>query len=314
MKIAITGGTGFVGRHLARQLVSEGHEVVVISRRADRISVEPKEAASIMHVSGDLSDTDALTLAFAGCHAVAHCAGINREIGSQTFRRIHIDGTRHVVEAAQRAGVGRVVLMSFLRARPDCGSPYHESKWAAEEIVRSSGLEYAVVKAGMIYGRGDHMLDHLSHSLCTVPVFASVGLQEKSIRPLAIDDLTRVLQAAVVDSRLANQTIAITGAEELHLSVAARRVAAVLGRRILIFPAPIWFHYILAQVCEFAMKVPLVAKAQVRILAEGVLEPATNCDPLPPDLLPVRCFTPEQIRGGLPEPGPFGLHDLRCCA
>jgi uncharacterized protein YbjT (DUF2867 family) len=255
-----------------------------------------------------------LASAFAGCEAVAHCAGVNREIGSQTFQRIHVDGTRNVVEAAKRAGVRRIALMSFLRARPNCGSPYHESKWAAEEIVRNSGLDYTIVKAGMVYGRGDHMLDHLSHAFYTLPILATVGFRQKAIRPLAVDDLTPVLHAALVNGRLSRQTIAITGAEELYLSDAARRVAQVLGRRVWIFPAPLWFHYALAAVCELTMKVPLVARAQVRILSEGVVEPATECDPLPADLLPVRRFTPEQIRGGLPEPGPFGLHDLRCCA
>jgi len=122
------------------------------------------------------------------------------------------------------------------------------------------------------------------------------------------------LYEALVNGRLAQQTIAITGAEQLYLSDAARRVARVLGRRIWIFPAPLCFHYALAWVCEATMKVPLVARAQVRILSEGVVEPATRCDPLPPDLMPVRRFTPEQIRSGLPEPGPFGVRDLRCSA
>jgi len=205
-------------------------------------------------------------------------------------------------------------LMSFLRARPACGSPYHESKWAAEEIVRGSGLEYTIVKAGMVYGRGDHMLDHLSHAFHTLPILATVGFKQKAIRPLAVDDLIHVLYAALVNGRLGRQTIAITGAEQLYLSDAAQRVAEVLDRHIWIFPAPLWFHYALATVCEFTMKVPLVAKAQVRILSEGVVEPATKCDPLPADLLPVRRFTPERIRGGLPEAGPFTAHDLRCCA
>lgn len=68
-----------------------------------------------------------------------------------------------------------------------------------------------------------------------------------------------------------------------------------------------------ALVCEATTKVPLVASAKVRILSEGVVEPATECDPLPPDLSPERRFTPEQIRDGLPEAGPFRLSDLRCC-
>ncbi|HEY6370258.1 MAG TPA: NAD(P)H-binding protein [Candidatus Sulfotelmatobacter sp.] len=314
MKIAITGGTGFVGSHFAKRVLAEGHEVVLLSRKADRLHDAVESSSRITRISSDLSDVDVLAAAFAGCDAVAHCAGINREIGSQTFQRIHVEGTRNVVEAARRGGVRRMALMSFLRARPDCGSAYHESKWAAEEIARQSGLDYTIVKAGMVYGRGDHMLDHLSHAFHTLPILATVGFKQKALRPLAVDDLVEVLYAALINGRLTRQTIAITGAEELYLSDAARRVANVLGRQILIVPAPLWFHYGLATVCEWTMKVPLVAKAQVRILSEGVVEPATECDPLPPDLTPSRRFTPEQIRSGLPEPGPFGVRDLRCSA
>lgn len=148
MKIAITGGTGFIGRHLAAALRADGHEVLAYGRGFD-----------VEH-------------AFDGCDAVAHCAGINREIGEQTYERVHVAGTRAVVEAAKRAGVRKIVMMSFLKARPYCGSPYHESKWAAEEIIRNSGLDYTIVKAGMTCGRGDHMLDHLSHALFTFPHFS----------------------------------------------------------------------------------------------------------------------------------------------
>jgi len=105
------------------------------------------------------------------------------------YSAVHVEGTRNVIGSAERAGVSKVVLMSFLRARPGCGSAYHESKWAAEEMVRSSTLDYTIVKSGMTYGRGDHMLDHLSHSLYTIPMFATVGIVEKPIRPLAIEDL-----------------------------------------------------------------------------------------------------------------------------
>jgi NADH dehydrogenase len=62
------------------------------------------------------------------------------------------------------------------------------------------------------------------------------------------------------------------------------------------------------------MKVPLVSRAQVRILAEGVSEPATPVVPVPYDLVPTRRFTPEQIRNGLPHPAPFCAGDLRLCS
>src|SRR3989449_3094662 len=225
MKIAITGASGFVGRHLTRQLASEGHELVLVARGVDRRDPSAIHLPQAHFVQVGLSDPAALAQAFTGCDAVAHCAGINRELGRQTFQRVHIEGTRNLVEAARGAGVRKIALMSFLRARPNCGSPYHESKWAAEEIIRNSGLDYTIVKAGMVYGRGDHMLDHLSHSLHTLPFFAAVGFREKPVRPLSVEDLVSVMRAAMVDGQLTRQTVAITGAEQLRLSDAARRVA-----------------------------------------------------------------------------------------
>jgi len=294
MRVAITGATGFVGSHLADRLSSEGHEVVRVTAR--------------------LHNLDELAKGFSGCQAVAHCAGTNREIRKQTYARVHVEGTRNVVEAARRAGVEKIVLMSFLRARPDCGSGYHESKWAAEEIVRESGLDYTIIKAGVVYGRGDHMLDHLSHAFHTFPVFGLVGLKDKTVRPLAVEDLVHVMRAAIVDRRLKNQTIALLGPEEMYLREAVRRVAEQVGKQPLMFPLPIWCHRFLARVFELTMKIPLVSVAQVRILAEGVSEPASPVVPVPYDLVPTRRFTPEQIRNGLPHPAPFCVGDLRLCS
>ena len=310
MKIAITGGTGFIGSHLANRLAAEGVEVVLLAR-SER---EELSGRGMAFVASDLSDPDVLQKAFAGCDAVAHCAGINRELKDQTYQRVHIDGTRNVIEAARAVGVKKVVLMSFLRARPNCGSAYHESKWAAEEVIRASGLNYSIIRASMVYGRGDHMLEHLSHALHTFPFFAMVGYKEKGIRPLAIDDLVDVLRAALVEGRLTRQTVAVTGAEELLLSEAVRRVARVTGRKVRMVRAPIWLHYLLAHLWELTMKTPLVAHAQVRILSEGVVESVLPCDLLPPDLLPTRRFTDEQILKGLPAAGGFTLRDLRGCA
>ena len=306
MKVAITGATGFIGRQLADRLESEAHETV-------RVDLKDSDSENHNFVRTDLSDIDVLTRAFEGCRSVAHCAGINRELRHQTFNRVHVRGTQNVVEAAKRAGVRKVLLMSFLRARPNCGSPYHESKWAAEEIVRYSGLDYTIIKAGIVYGRGDHMLDHLSHALHTFPLFATVGFEEKTVRPLAVEDLIQVMRAAIIDHRLKGQTIALLGPEEMYVSEAVKRVADVVGHHPLMFPLPIWCHKLMAVVFEKTMSIPLTSLAQVRILAEGVVEAATPVSKLPYDLLPTRRFTTDQIRSGLPKPAPFSVTDLRWC-
>jgi len=314
MRVAITGGTGFVGRHLARELTTRGHEVVLIARRIDRRDPSAFAISGAQFFPADLTSVTELSRAFSTCGAVAHCAGINREIGSQTYERVHIEGTRNVIEAARNAGVGKVALLSFLRARPNCGSGYHESKWATEEMVRSSGLDYTIFKAGVIYGRGDHMLDHLSHALYTFPLFALVGLKDKPVRPLAVEDLARVLAAALTEGRLSRKTVAITGPEEMMLGDAVRRVGQVIGRHPLYLRLPIAFHRFMAFGLEKTMKVPLVSLAQVRILSEGLVDAWPPYEELPADLTPTTRFTPDQIRRGLPEPGRFGLRDLRWCA
>lgn len=292
MRVAITGGSGFVGSHLARRFSAA--DVTTVSRRQGT----------------PVDDVDKLTKALEGCEAVAHCAGINHEMGQQTFDRVHVQGTASVIEAARRAGVRKIVMLSFLRARPGTGSPYHESKWAAEEMIRASGIEYTILKAGMIYGRGDHLVDHLTRSILTVPLFASVGLRERTISPVPVDALVDVLVAAL-GTRLTNQTVAVRGGETLLLSEATRRVARFLNRRVFIFPAPVAFHYALAQLTEWTMKVPLLAKAQARMLAEGVTDAAMPAAELPDDLRPRLPFNDAQIRDALPELEGFSWRDFR---
>lgn len=300
---AITGASGFVGSHLAAAIRQTGHNIVPIVRR-------PRRGARAI----GLDDVAALSDALVGCDAVAHLAGINREIDQQTYDRVHVRGTANLIAAARNAGVRRIVMLSFLRARPDCGSAYHESKFAAEQLIRQSGLDYTIVKAGVIWGRGDHLLDHLSRALFTLPLFATVGFRQPSLRPVAVRDVARVLCAGLVEDRLRNKTVALTGPEELTMRQIVHRVAGSVDRRAIVFPMPVRFHRLFAAVLEATMRIPLIARAQVRILEEGLCIPAGQCDQLPADLIPTTRFTLETIRPELPPPGRFTCDDLRCCA
>ena len=314
MKIAITGGTGFVGGHLAVTLAQRGHDVVVIARGIDRRpwAADVLGTRGVRLLSASLADGPALRRAFADCDAVAHCAGINRELGSQTYEAVHVEGTRTVVHVAEQAGVRRIALLSFLRARPDSGSAYHETKWAAEGIVRASKLEWTVLKPGMIFGRGDHMLDHLTRALCTLPMFVSIG--PRRVRPLAVGDVVSVIMAALIDGRLVRKTIPVTGPTELLFDDAVRLVGTVIGKRPILVRLPTALVYGVAWFAERLMTVPLIAAAQVRILEEEVVDPVLAPDPVPDDLLPSTTFDADSVRAAVPECTPFGLADLRLFA
>jgi uncharacterized protein YbjT (DUF2867 family) len=312
MKIAITGATGFVGRHLAQSLSYQGHDLILIARGQDGRDRTIRRIHGAQFHPISVTDEEALSHAFEACDAVAHCAGINRELADQTYACVHIAGTQAVVNAARLAGVKKVALMSFLRARPDCGSGYHESKWQAEEIVRASGLDYTIFKAGVIYGRGDHLLDHLARSIATVRLFAQVGSKDEPVRPVAVEDVVRLFEASLATGRLSRQTVAVMGPDRLRFSDVVRRVAKAANRRVYVFPLPVWFHRALAWGFERVMKIPLISLAQVRMLDEGIADPLPGCDLPPEDLAPRRHFTISQIREGLPDLRAFGWDDLRC--
>ena len=179
--------------------------------------------------------------------------------------------------------------------------------------MRSSGLDYTVFKCGVIYGNGR------SHARSSEP--RVLHLSDVRLRRLhrqtdsadAVEDVARIVKASLVDGALSKQTVAVLGPEEMTLREAVRRVAHVVRKRPLMFPMPLWFHYILGWLVERMMKTPLVSSAQVRMLSEGLAEPSPRCAALPVELAPKILFSEDQIRKGLPAPGPFRLDDLRCC-
>ena len=149
MNVLVTGGTGFVGGHLARRLAAEGTNVRVASR-----SVPRRLPAGATHVAADVTDPSSLRDALTGVDAVVHLAAIIVERGLQTFERVNHQGTRNVIEAMRDAGVARLVHMSALGVGPDERFPYLLSKWRGEEAVRASDRTWTVLRPSVLHGEG----------------------------------------------------------------------------------------------------------------------------------------------------------------
>src|SRR3984957_15149312 len=145
MLIAITGGTGFLGGHLTEALLHAGHEVRILSRRPQENSGKFAHHPKVGFRALSLSDDQKLNEALSDCDAVAHLSGINREIQAGDFQACHVQSTKHIAVAAQKAHLKKIIYISYLRARPDKTSKYLQSKWDGEEAVRAASLDYTVI-------------------------------------------------------------------------------------------------------------------------------------------------------------------------
>ncbi|MES2568934.1 MAG: nucleoside-diphosphate sugar epimerase, partial [Verrucomicrobiota bacterium] len=176
-----------------------------------------------------------------------------------------------------------------------------------------SKVKHVIIKSGMNYGIYDHFLHHLSRALRTFPVIALLGIEDRRVRPIAVEDLLRVFKAALYEERLDDRNLAVMGPEELTLSEVIHRVAGAVERKPVFVRFPFFIHRIMARFFEWFMRVPLVSRAQVEIFSEGLAEPAGLYEMLPEDLQPRVPFSIEAIRSGLPAKKPFGLKYCLVC-
>ena len=149
MRLAITGGTGFVGSHLIDAAIRAGHDVAALTRR------EQPPRDGIRWINGDLSSRDALEKLVEGKDAIIHVAGTINAANAAGFEQGNVAGTLSMLAAATAGGVHRFIHLSSLAAREPRLSLYGASKARAEELVHGSGLDWVIVRPPAVYGPGD---------------------------------------------------------------------------------------------------------------------------------------------------------------
>ena len=186
MRLAVTGGTGFVGSHLIDSALAAGHEVRALTRRDQ----PPRDG--LEWVGGSLEDRQALERLIGEADAIIHVAGVINSATAAGFELGNVGGTLAMLAAATAGGVRRFVHVSSLAAREPKLSLYGASKAKAEELVQSSGLDWAIVRPPAVYGPGDKETLELFRmarlGLMLMPPRGRLSL-------IHVDDLARLLLA-----------------------------------------------------------------------------------------------------------------------
>ncbi len=149
LKLAITGGTGFVGSHLIDAAIAAGHDVAALTRRPQKLR------EGLTWLNGDLADRSALRQLVEGADTVIHVAGVLSAGDEAAFEASNVVGTAAMLDAARDAGAKRFVFVSSLAAREPKLSMYGASKARAESVVEKSALDWAIVRPPAVYGPGD---------------------------------------------------------------------------------------------------------------------------------------------------------------
>jgi NADH dehydrogenase len=222
--IAITGASGFVGRHVAPLLLAQGHQIRGLVRLGSEAPTMGEESETMR---GDVRSLAAVRSLVQSCDLLLHLAA---SFSSQdNTAEIVLTGTRNVVLAAQEAGLKRLVFVSCLGADASAEAPFYAAKWKAETLVRGSNVPYAIVRPSLVLGRDDGVLRPLATIIRSWPVVPVPGQGQLRQQPIDVDDFSRCLVAALTDDTLIGETVSVGGPMFITFRELIDLVAGQLG-------------------------------------------------------------------------------------
>jgi len=270
MKIFISGATGFVGGHLCSELLSKGHTLKLLahsSRAADSTAQET--------VNGDVTSVADCIKSAAGCDAVINLVGIIREFPQKgvTFERLHVEATRNMLAAAQQNNISRYLHMSALGSRAGAVSGYHRSKFAAEELVVASGLDYTIFRPSLIFGPKDAFVNMLAGFIRSFSLVPVIGDGKYRMQPIAADDVAHCYAIALEKPETIGKAYNICGPDRLNYLEVVDSVAKVLGRHfVLKMKNPLLLMQLVTPLLEKFPFYPVTSDQITMLLEESICD------------------------------------------
>ncbi len=253
--ICVLGGTGFVGRHLAAELVRHGHHVRVPTRSRQR-NRDMLVLPGVELTEADIHAESVLIRLLNGCDAAVNLVGILNERGhdGSGFYRAHVELTEKLVGACQDTGVPRLIQMSALKANAERGPSYYlQTKGQAEKVIRSLAgdeIRYTIFRPSTMFGRGDSFINRFAGLLKIAPI---LPLPQAGARfaPVYVGDAVAAITRSLSDSSTYDKAYELCGPEIYSLGEIVAYIRSQLRIRRWIVPMPKPLGRIQAAVADY---------------------------------------------------------------
>jgi uncharacterized protein YbjT (DUF2867 family) len=243
VRIALAGGTGFVGRHVGRALLDAGHEVTVLGRNPEKVgTIEALRGAGAARA--DVTDRDSLRGTFEGYEAVVNAVQLPNypmEVPRKglTFDRYDRRGTENLVTEAVKAGVGRFVYLSGAGADVGSDKTWYRAKGFAEDAVKRSGIDFVILRPSWGYGPEDKALNKFAFFARVSPVIPIPGVRPQLIQPVHVDDIALAVARAFERDGAWGRVLEIGSDEVMTMRQVVRTLLSVMNKKRLILPIPV---------------------------------------------------------------------------
>lgn len=265
--VTVFGASGFIGRHIVRELAKRGARVNAVCRDVERAKfLKPMGVVGqVTPMRADVTDAAAIARAVDGATAVINLVGILHPSGRNTFEAIQATAPGTIARAAKEAGASRMVHISAIGADAASQSLYARSKAAGEEAVRAAFAGATILRPSIVFGPNDGFFNRFAAMAVLAPALPLIGGGRTRFQPVYVDDVADAVLAALVTPDAIGETYELGGPSVYSFEELLRMVLAETKRKCALLPMPFWLATFEAFFLEFLPSPPLT-RDQVQLL------------------------------------------------
>lgn len=272
--VTIFGGSGFVGRYIARRMAKKGWRVKVAVRRPnDALFVKPYGVVGqVEPVFCNIRDDASVVQALKGAAVVVNCVGIIAELGKNRFQAVQTQGAERIARLATQEGVDRFVQISAIGADEASDCQYSVSKAMGEVAIQGQFPDAVILRPSVIFGPEDQFFNRFASMTRLSPFLPLIGAQTK-FQPVYVDDVAKAAELAVLGA-VPGGIYELGGPDIASFKSLMERMLNIIQRKSIILPIPLFVGKVMATMFDAVQIVSLnilknrvVTRDQVKNLA-----------------------------------------------